>query len=201
MEKIRPIEHVFLIDNIKTEIEELPEVDIGILNRYVIYKDKEERVNTHRLYLVNLTSITRFIPIHPVKNVLGEETSIELRGYPEFTNMIYDKYPDLKERDLVHSVAFPGLIYNIAPYGKRYNQLPECKLIDNILYAIQNKDEDFENTYIKEYVRDNDCEVLIYILIDNEDIFRFLSHNPYYRERLAYITITTLDKARITINE
>lgn len=199
MEKMRPIEHIFLVDTIKTGIEELPKVDIGILNRYVIYKDREERVNTHRLYLVNLTENIARIPIQNVKNIIGANIEeVELKSNPKFVKMIYKQFPDLKERDLIHSVAFPGILYNIAPYGKRYNQLPKCELIDSILHSIQLDDKEYMDIR-PEYVKDYDCEVLIYLLVDTMDIFRLLSHNPYYREHLAYIN--TLNDGKFTINE
>lgn len=198
MEKIRPIEHVFREVFIKTNIDELHEVEVGIVNRYIVCKDKEESINTHRLYLVNLTENIARIPIQNVKDITGVRTRIALNSNPKFTKMIYKQYPDLKERDFIYSVAFPGIIYNIAPYGKRYNQLPKCELIDNILHSIELNDEEYMDLR-PEYVKDNDCEVLIYLLVDNMDIFRLLSHNPYYREHLAHIN--TLNDGKLTINE
>lgn len=195
MEKIPQIEYEHVYDVIKTEDYNLPRVVVKTINRYII-KSKEEKTLTHRLILSNLGEDEIELPI-PFTNFQGEKREFSLSSHPRFNTILYREYPDLREKDIIKSVAFPNLQYHIAPYGNMYNKIPKLQVLDNlIMYTLFKDDKDDENK--PDSIDIIGADTLMYFIVDNIDIFRFLSHNPRYREHMAYYN---KDSRILTINE
>ena len=163
--------------DIINEVCSLPTAWITTISRY------EDKTLTHRLIVSNLGYNDIILP---TQGKLKELTLYGICFY--FNDLVYEKYPYLKEKDIIKSVAFPNLQFRIAPYSNKYNEIPQLDILDYLCNIISEREKKYNTK----------AQVLQYFIVDNIDIFRFLSHNPSYRDYMAYYDHNT---RVLTVNE